>query len=263
MIGRVPKGTVVKYSGKAKGEFLEVEVELTQGSVQGWIPLFAVPRRVREDAGVSDSQSSGPDTRPEIRRTEEDQLEESYRPIRRVKIPSDEGILIRREPSFFYGIQAGGGVALMSAPAVSSNFFMGPAIYTGAHVGYFLSRVVPIRFEVNYALMSGTEPTGKINPISIGFIQTGVSISYYLDQFELYGGASFGLGVSVNDIDPKIKIATPMDFSGAFFHAGIGYLFPLGDISNLAIRIRYDYGGNQSFVAPQAVSGLIYLEFRG
>ena len=261
VLGRIPKGTVVKYSGKAKGEFLEVEVELTQGSVEGWIPIFAVPSRVRDEAGVSDDD--GPSASGEPRRSEPDEPTDSYRPLRRVKIPNDEGILMRREPSFFYGVQAGGGVSILSAPAVSANFFMGPSIFAGAHAGYFLSRVVPVRFEVNYNLMNGSDPLGAIKSISIGFLQVSGAISYYLEQFELFGGVGYGLGISVNDIDPKIKINSAMDFSGLFFNAGMGYLVPLSDISNLAIRVRYDFGFNQVFVGAQSVSGMLYLEFRG
>lgn len=260
VLGRIPKGTVVKHSGKAKGDYLEVEVELTQGSVEGWIPAFAAPARVRDESGATDD---GPSASGEPRRSEPDEPTDSYRPVRRVKIPSDEGLLMRREPSFFYGVQGGGGLSILSAPAVSANFFMGPAIMAGAHAGYFLSRVVPVRFEVNYHLLNGNDPEGKAKSIAIGFIQVSGSISYYLEQFELFGGVGYGLGISVGDIDPKIKINSAQDFSGLFFHGGLGYLVPLSDISNLAIRVRYDFGFNQAYVAPQAASAMLYLEFRG
>ncbi len=262
MLGRIPKGTVVRYQGRAKNGFVEVEVELVQGSVTGWLPVSAAPKRFQDE-----SPSAGDDEDEDgksLRRSDDtEENEQTYRPLRRVKVPSDEGILLRREPSFFYGIQAGGGGAMLDAGVVSADYFVGPAVWAGGHVGYFLSRAIPVRFELNYNLQSGAEPTQKIAPISIGFVHVGASISYLLEQFELFGGLSYGMGISVSDIDPKIKIAGPQDFSSVFFNVGAGYIFPLSDITNLAVRLRYDVSFNRAPVGFQSVSGMIYLEFRG
>jgi len=262
LLGRVPKGSVVRYQGKAKNGFVEVEVELVQGSVSGWLPVMAAPKRFQDTTSGGDGDDE--DKQDKLRRSDETEENEAvYRPSRRVKVPSDEGILLRREPTFFYGVQAGGGASILDAGVVSADYFMGPAILAGGHVGYFLSRAIPVRFEINYNLQSGSEPTQKIAPISIGLVHVGASISYLLEQFEVFGGLSYGFGVSVSDIDPKIKIAGPQDFSSIFFNVGAGYIFNLSDITNLAFRLRYDVSFNRAPVGFQSIVGMIYLEFRG
>ncbi len=245
---------------------MEVEVELVQGSVTGWLPMAVVPKRFRDDAGGGKTGSKdGPDEEAGVSRRNDDPAdsEPQLRSNRRVKVPTDEGILLRREPTFFYGVQAGGGLAILDAGVVSANFFQGPAVYAGGHVGYFLSRAIPVRLEIQYNLMSGTEPTGKIAPINVGFLQTGLAISYLVDQFEIYGGISYGFGISVSNIDPKIKINSPMDFSSLYFGGGLGFSIPLSEISNLILRARYDISASSTPVGFQSISGLIYLEFRG
>ncbi len=261
LLGRVPKGTVVRYQGKSKNGFVQVEVELVQGSVAGWLPVMAAPKRFQEEStAVVDAE----DSQDKLRRSDDtEESEVTSRPSRRVKVPSDEGILLRREPTFFYGVQAGGGAALLDAGVVSADYFVGPSLFGGGHVGYFLSRAIPVRFELNYNLEAGSEPTRKIAPISVGFVHAGVSISYLLEQFEMFGGLSYGIGISVSDIDPKIKVAGPQDFSSVFFNAGAGYIFNLNDITNLALRLRYDFSFNRAPVGFQSIAGLIYLEFRG
>src|SRR4051794_32618338 len=79
--GRLPKGTILTLQGQEKNGFVAVDVELEDGSVEGWIPRDALNQIPDEDDNKrKKDDDDGDDDEPvAIRRP------------RKVVIPKDEG----------------------------------------------------------------------------------------------------------------------------------------------------------------------------
>ncbi len=182
-----------------------------------------------------------------------------------MKIPKDEGILLRREPTFTYGLLAGGGVTLLStAPSVASDYFIGFAFTAGGHIGYHISRNITVRFEGAYTGVNGSNPSVP-QALNFGFIEGDLSLSYYVDDIELYAGLQYAYGVSIGS-DIPTRLALPggaADVSTIAIQAGAGYRIPLGDVSNLVLRARYSFGFLREPVGFQNILAIAFLEFRG
>lgn len=264
-LGRLPKGTIVSLTGEIKNGYVAVEVELEEGSISGWVPRTALNRQARENL-PEDPRSMKEDEDEEIKRpkrSDESDDEEPVviRPRSRIKVPKDEGLLMRRDPSFFYGVHVGGGAAILNASAVTGDMFVGPAIVAGGQVGYHISRNIPVRLELSYLSVSGSEPQGQ--SMSFGFADIGGYVSYFIDDFEVFAGASYAYGISVGDLPKQILNNTAPDFSSLFFAGGVGYKINLGEVTDLVLRVRYNVSFMRDPLATQTIQAIGYLEFRG
>lgn len=249
-LGRLPKGTILTLKGERRNGFAQVDVELESGTADGWVRIDALNRRARgEDV---DEGSSG-----KLRITEEEESGET-RPRSKIVVPKDEAVLLRRESSFFYGLQAGGNFAIIQSDATD---YMGIGLVGGAHLGFYLDRAFPARLEVGYLQMAGTSVDDF--PLNFGFIDTSVSVGYLIDRFELFGSFSYALAVSSSEVPADIKFGEVSELSSLYGGGGLGYTFPMGEVSDLAIRLRYMLSFLQQPVALQGISLQFYFQLRG
>lgn len=250
-LGRLPRGTILTLKGDRRNGFAEVGVELEQGSVEGWIRIDALNRRARGEDVEEESDSV---------RIEEEEEDAEPRPRRKKKIavPQDEGLLLRRDSSFFYGLQAGGNFGILASETTD---YMGPGFMAGAHIGFFLDRNIPLRFEVGYLSLSGTAEDDT--QISIGFLESSVAFSYFIEQFELFGALSYAYGMNVSNLPTDLLSFEAADFSKLFGGGGIGYQFSLGEVTDLTLRARYMISFGQDPVMFQTFALQFYFSFRG
>jgi hypothetical protein len=260
-IGRLPRGTVLKVTGALKGKFVQVDVELQDGWETGWVRATDLRKVSKKILGES---SGRPSPRSD---TTDDGSEDEGDPDYNAKysIPKDEGILLRREPSFLYGIQLTGGASILTDEAGAN--YLGPAFGGGAHFGIFLARNMPLRLEAGYLLTSGTSPEGAViaagTPVSVGFFDLGLMVGYDIGAWEVFGGFTYSMGVSVNDIPKEIQIAAPADFSSAWFVAGGGYRIGVSDVIAIVLRGRYGISFLRGPLGFQTIQAGAYLELRG
>lgn len=258
--------------GEVKEGYASVEVELEDGTVEGWVPREVLNRSARESLpedsrkDVDEEEDEDVPPKPNRRRSDEPDDDEAVvtRPRSRLRVPKDEGLLLRRESTFFYGIQAQGGLSMLQTD-VSTNVLSGISFGGGAHIGYYVSNNIVLRLEAGYLLTNGSDPDGTIIPISIGFLDSALSVSYYIDNFELYAGVGYLFGISISDLPAGLKtsIAGASDLSTAIGEGGAGYRIPISDVTGLVIRARYTFGFIRSPVGVSVIQGMAFLEFRG
>ena len=144
-LGRIPKGTIVTLTGERQNGFVAVEVELEEGSIEGWLPKDTLNKAARNELppveGDEAAEKLPVRRRSDVEPDEEDE-EVLIRPRSRMRVPKDEGLLLRRDPLFIYGLQVTGGLS-MQVPDYTTEEYMGPAFGAGAHVclGQHIARV--------------------------------------------------------------------------------------------------------------------------
>jgi hypothetical protein len=251
-LGRLPKGTILTLRGDRRNGFAEVSVELETGSIDGWVRIDSLNKRARGE-DVDDGSSE------RIRIQEGEEEVDVPRPRSRIAIPKDEGLLLRRDSSFFYGVQVGGAFAITQS---ASTDYFGIGLVGGAHLGFYIDRNLPMRVEVSYLQQNGAAQDGTF--IDLGFIDTALSASYVIDRVELFGAIGYAYGISTSDIaDTSVTFESPSDLSTVFAGGGVGYAFPIGEVTDLAIRARYMFGFLQTPVAFQSITLQFYFQFRG
>src|SRR5688500_13022204 len=177
-LGRLPKGTVLTLQGDRKNGFVFVEVELEDGSIEGWVRTEALNRQARgDDDGDDEDEASDKKAKPD-----EPEEPPPQRPRTRVSVPKDEGLLLRRDPTFFYGLQAGGGLVVMVPAAVESTF-IGPGFGVGAHLGYYVDRNIPIHVELGYSQLTGSDEKTPPDTIQFGFLDIAAIATYSIGGF--------------------------------------------------------------------------------
>lgn len=265
-LGRIPKGTIVTLTGERQNGFVAVEVELEEGSIEGWLPKDTLNKAARNELppveGDEASEKLPVRRRSDVEPDEEDE-EVLIRPRSRMRVPKDEGLLLRRDPLFIYGLQVTGGLS-MQVPDYTTEEYMGPAFGAGAHAGYFLTRNLPVRAEVGYLLQSSSDSTG--NSISIGFLEFAGSVSYMIDEFEIFGGAQYLYGLSFGEAAPPALnklIVGPEDFSSIYIMGGLGYRIPVSDVTSLNLRGRYSFSFLRAPIGFSLFTLQAFLEFRG
>jgi len=250
-LGRLPKGTILMLKGEQQNGFVEVEVELEEGaSVQGWILQKDLNRRARGE----DVEEEGDD------KIEVDDGEEKVRKIRprsKIKVPKDEGLLLRRDSSFFYGLQASGHYGILQSP---DSDYVGMGFSVGGHLGLFLDQSIPMRFELGYTQLGGST---DVDSIAIGFFDASVSVGYLIERFELFGTLAYFYGSNNSNLPPDIVIEETSDFSSPYGGGGIGYTFPVGEVTDMAVRLRYMLSFIPDPLTNQVISLTFYFSFRG
>lgn len=259
-------------TGQQKNGFVGVEVELSEGAVQGWVPRDTLNRSVRQQLPDDPSQAKEggdeddddvTDPKADRRSDENDEEEVLQRPRSRLRVPKDEGVLLRRDDSFFYGVFGGGGVSFIQN-ATTDTIFPGPGYALGGYGGYIFSSSFAVQAELGYSMFNGDDPDGKIDTLSFGYFTAEATVIYAIDRFELQAGLGYYYGLSLSASSSKVNgIGTAADISTLTFHAGAAFRFPLNDVISLGIAARYTRGFLESPVGISMAKGMLFLQFRG
>lgn len=228
-LGVLPAKSIVTLTGEEKGKYVQVEVELEEGSVTGWIELKTLSKKEPTEE------------------KEEDQPEKNVIKVRKPKkkrktiaVPSDEGVLLGRQSTFSYGFFAGGHIDFMSVETPQDSL-TGYGFMGGATLSFVLDPTFRLRTELDYAVHSGANTTSKI--LSLSFLDLSVSGEIPLGAaFYVLGGLQYSLGVGIDNSDSVASVtslASASDVSGLWGLAGVGYKFSAGETSSLSIRARY------------------------
>jgi len=228
-VGILPAKSLVTLTGEEKGKFVEVEVELEEGSVTGWIELKALSKKKSEDGDESD------ESEPKIIKSRQPKKKKKA-----VAVPSDEGILLGRNPTFSYGFVGGGHLDFLTVedPEVKVS---GYGMLGGATLSFILDPTFRLRTEIDYSVHSGTTDQNKL--LSFSFLDISATGEIPLStHFYVLAGIQYSLGIGLDNADSVAsvqKVAAASDVSGIWGLAGLGYRFSVGEMSSLSLRARY------------------------
>jgi hypothetical protein len=241
--GVLPRGTLLRISGEEEGLYLPVEVELEQGGLEGWILQDKLSRPGQDVEKKSAVEVAEPTKRP------------------RRRVPKDEELLFRRQPTFFYGLNAGGLYSLINAFDATS--YGGFGFSAGGHLGFFLSRTLPLRIEVGYTSLLASDSNGVA--VSFGFLDAGASLSYELKEFEFFGKVHYAFGSSVSALPGALASAfgAVSELGGIWVGAGIGYRFPSSNMVRFSTRLGYHVSLGNSVFAFNTFRLSLLLDFEG
>jgi len=242
-VGTLPSGAIVTSKGQQRGTWVLVGVELESGDlVEGWLDRSSVDGDVKELESLNNVD------------------EKKKMSIRtgRVVIPEDEGLLLRREHTFLYGLHLGGNYGIMQSEQFD---YTGISATGGGYVGIFLTPTIPLRFEVSLTQFKGTSPD---DPTQLGFnfLDVAVVPAYQIQRFELFAGLQYSFGLGLNEVPSGITLNSARDVSSVGFQAGAGYRAPIGG-ADFVVRARYTGLFISNPFTFQGISLLLGLEFRG
>jgi hypothetical protein len=260
--GRLPEGSLLRLLGKRKGSYENVEVELTDGIAEGWVRRKMLNLKVQEQQQENWEKkerrkgvSEGDDTKRKPRRSD------------KMYIPEDEELLLKRHTSFFYGLVFEVPVAYIQDNL--GNLFTGPNYRLGAHVGFYLTKSMPMRFEVAYARMAGTSdpasPVGVDQSFEVGFADLRSQLEYELGDFSLLGYLqySFGTGVNAAPATTAALFSQAASLSSLWVGGGAGYRVRFGESNRLMMQLTYGMSLKTDPVGFQAVGIRFLWEIRG
>ncbi len=253
-LGRLPKGTIVEIkSSEIDNGFVEVLVELEDGEIEGWIPARTV--------NLPSRSAFREQRRQEVEKSVEETTEEddsSLRKRKRRRLPKDEGLLLKRDSTFFYGFQLGGNYGILQSATTDYN---GIGLAGGAHIGFYLNKNnFPLRIEVGYLQMKGDSQNSSLD---IGFFDTVVHLSYLFDRFSIFGLLSYGFAANLGTLPAELRTLATSDVSTLFGGGGAGYTTPLNELTSLGIEVRYTGSFKRDVVALQGIAFQIYLHIKG
>lgn len=253
-LGRLPKGSIVTQKGERKDKFYRIEVELEDGVVEGWVPEDALT-----EASKGNAKEEKPD--PEAAREGPEEPAERLRPSGRLRIPKDEGLLLRREQSFLYGLQVMPEYDIL-ATDIDTSTYTGIGYTVGAFVGLYLAPNLTVNLEGNYAVVSGTGDGNGVF-LQFGFFEVNAQIHYLIERFEIAGGIQYSVGISLNDVPAELQLGSAFDMSSLYGVGSVGFRQPLNEFLTLTIRARYATAFLRAPVAIQRIGLSLGLEFGG
>ncbi len=250
--GLLPKGTLLRLLGDQQGKFIHVEVELEQGSLEGW---------VRQDRLNLDEQDKEKAKEKPKKRIREIPFDADQAKPTRARVPKDESLLLGRKPSFFYGVGASGNYGLIRSPE-DGRFYAGPGFSAGANVGMYVDRSLPIRFEMLYTTLTGASSDGFV--AGWGFVQAGFSGAYNIDNIEIFGSMHYAFGISISDLPTDGPLFnSPSDMSSLWFGGGVGYRIPLSPLTSLTSRAFYSISFSQAPFNFQILGVMFLIDLQG
>lgn len=251
-LGRLPKGTILTLKGNQRNGFLEVAVELEDGTVEGWIKSSDLNR------GLSPKESRENSLNETQEGTDETEKPRAVR--KKVPVPKDEGLLLRREASFFYGLQGGGNYSYLQSLVQD---YPGIGFEGGAYFGFFLDENIPIRFEASYVQMNGVAGNGDM--LKVGHAEGAVNLGFQVDAIEIFGALSYARALNINDAPPEIKtsIGAPGDLSSVYGGGGVGLRYPMSEITDFVARARFMMSFYREPVAFHCFALQLGFQFRG
>lgn len=239
-VGRLPKGTILELSGEEDNFFAEAEVELANGTVaSGWVEIASIRGREKE--------------RPK----------EKPKPVKKSNkliVPKDEGVLLRRERTFFYGIGGGGNYSIV-------NYIEGLETYNGmsfnvdAHVGLYFGSYIRSQFNVGYLQTNGVDSTSSI--VSFGFFNFSLEGQLVVEEnFLIFADLGYMSGMSVAAPN-AVKITGASDASTLFSQIGAGYRTTLNELSSIGVKGSYLFGFQRDPIGVQGFVLSIFVDFEG
>ncbi len=251
IVGKLPKGTILTVLGETEGTWTKVEVELVGGVEQGWVDEKSIKGFEQQAAEDAKKETS----------------KKTKKGKRKKRLPDDELAVIKRDPTFAYGIYGGGNYGILSS-TYSEPLYQGIGGQGGGFVYWFLDRDMSIGTEVGITQLSGSQ--GTLDPTDTSSSGKGTArlfdiagvFEYMYQNFRFFGALQYSVGIGIADF-PLDAPPSASDFSGFWIKAGLGYAIPLGDLLNLVGKGSYGYSFNREFVGFQNFTFSAYLEFRG
>ncbi|MEZ4752124.1 MAG: SH3 domain-containing protein [Bdellovibrionota bacterium] len=259
--GRLPDGSIVIVIGKQRGDYQMVEVELEDGSaLDGWVNMNAL--QLLGGAG---------------KRGDADAEKPRRRSRSRMVLPQDESLLLRRKPSFFFGVNVGGNFAIIQpAQPVNPGTYTGLGLLAGAYAGFYLQDNIPVRIELNYLQMNGLDPniasaadSTLADFLTYGFMEVAIVPALTFSTLEIFAGIGFALGISIGDTpngfqpNPGEEITAASDLSSLSGQVGAGVSFELNRDTQMAIRGRYTIHIDTSPILFMGFGVVASLQLRG
>jgi len=149
------------------------------------------------------------------------------------------------------------------------NLFTGPNYRLGAHVGFYLTKSMPLRFELAYARMAGTSdsasPVGGGQSFEVGFADMRSQLEYELGDFSLLGYVqySFGTGVNAAPATTAALFSQASSLSSLWVGGGAGYRVRFGESNRLLMQLTYGTALQSDPVGFQAFGVRFLWEIRG
>lgn len=244
-MGKLPNGTVFTFLGDRENGLAKIRVELEKNEeIEGWI---------------SEKLLKAKATEKEPTKAEVEPPKKVNQPTKRGAVPKDEAALLRREPSFQYGIYGGPNFNILSHSG-GEGTYNGMGFTGGAFLGFFIDKEVTLRVEGGYSLHNGTGGDGIL---SFGLIDLGVAGEYKIDRFSLFLGLRYDMGIGIGNIPRTVPLETAAELSSLWTDLGAGFRFPINDFTAFVARAKYGFSFVRIPVAFQAFSVLGYLEIQG
>jgi hypothetical protein len=259
--GRLPEGTLLRLLGKRKGVFENVEVELVDGIAEGWVQRKALNLKDQE------LQMENWDTRVKYRRSRKEPQKEATDDRRGpIVVPKDEVLLIRRQPSFFYGLVAE--LPLTYITDTRDNLFSGINYRLGVHGGFFLGRNTPLRFELAYTRVGGTADgasaqAGPGSLIELGFADFRTQLELGIGNFAILGFAQYSFGTGVEAAPPSVNFGSAGSLSSFWVGVGGGYRVAFTQTSAILLQLTYSLSLLREPLGFQAFGFRLVWEIRG
>jgi hypothetical protein len=246
-LGALPKGTILTLTGETRGNYAAVDVELEDGEVSGWVLLSAL---AAEDDGEEEDASAA--TRPPPKKTLK---------LRKGKIPKDESLLLRREPTFYYGGSVGMGYHIIQSQ-FDTEVYIGMGPHFDGYFGYFVDNDLSVKFLLGMSSPSGTSSQGVA--LSMNVLDIGVfGEMFFLKKMRAFAGLQYSMGIGLGELPATYRLNSSSDISSLWGVFGGGYTFPLSDVTRLVVRGYYGISFASSPVALQTIGLAASLEFQG
>lgn len=244
--GRLPEGSILTFEGQSQRGFMEISVELEDGSIKkGWVN--------------EDQIESSDDVPLESLRKPDKPLDVKKK---RMEVPEDEQLLIKRESSFFYGIHAGAQYSMMQTEK-SQLLYTGVGFMGGAQIGTYLGKNFPARFEVTFSQENGEGE--DLVSLSFNFLKTAAMVGYQVRSFELSLGFQYIFGMGISDLPRSVSatLVDATDLNSPGMVAAMGYRFSTGGPVEWTVRLRYDLSFLQTPFTFQNVALTVALDLGG
>lgn len=259
-LGILPAKSLVTLTGEEKGKFVGVEVELEEGAISGWIDSSVIRKKeVRQEEALS-GETEDSET-PKIIQTQKGKK----RKKKMIPVPSDEGILLRRNPSFSYGAFGGAHYDSMTIQTPPGNT-VGSGFTGGATLSFLLDPSFRLRTELGYTSHAGLDANSRL--LSFTFLDISAVGEFPLgDSFYIFAGPQYSLGIGMDNAENVVdgtELVQASDVSGIWGQAGIGFRFSAGEMSSLSIRLRYQGAlGAAGPVSFHSFGGQLVWEIEG
>jgi len=236
-LGILPVKSIVTLLGEEKGRFVQVEVELEEGSLTGWVEISVVRRKKKAEEESPEPEVAEEEPAKKVIPVKKYQ---SKKKKKRIAIPQDEGLLLKRDSTFSYGAVVGGHLDMIRVEVPESDF-SGNGFSLGATVSFVLDPNFRLRTELVYSNHSGIDSNERM--VAMGFMDLSALGEVPLTtSFSIFGGIQYSFGIGLDNeaqgIDPQ-TLETASELSGFWAQGGLGYRFSVGEQSYLTLRGRY------------------------
>ncbi len=241
-LGRLPKGTIVEFSGEEENSFAEAEVELANGTVlNGWVEITSIKGR------------------------ESEKVKEAPKPVKKSKkliVPKDEGVLLKREQSFYYGASLGGNYSMLGYVDAEESF-SGMSFNGEVHAGLYFNSYSRAQLNIGYYRAEGKDSQGS--SAGFGFLDISLEGQLIVEEHMLiYGGLGYLNGIGITSAPSTFTLLeSAADVTTMSGLIGVGYRSPINDVSSIGIKGTYLFGFKRDPIGVQGFLLSAFLDFEG